>query len=635
MSIGGADRQMFYPFLGMGVAQSLGQIPLDSSTVDEDYSFSFLVPRPVLFARQPIWESTEPSSSLAFMPDEDFWSPLRTTVVSPTIFRIFGSIDEPTTSSSFVPDDDSWSPLHGFQVPTTPALQFTDSSELGFPFVPEEYIWRNLVSPVQVTLYQSLPLGDKDEIPAGSLVIVTYKPDEDLWRNLTSPVAPTMFVRLPMGDRDEIPAGSLFRIADATAADALAEARDANHTAAFGGIGVIALTSDWESGGKVTYSYKTDIHRMRAGYEYRESTMDYPRRTYEFTALLDDGPVRDIRSILYQNMAKAQQISILLPQEAIGMVGNTTLNTLTVGDTTKSEWVLPGRRCVVMAEDGTALTTVVQNSTGSTVTVDDNVGAAGKDRGVIAPLELVWLDTAQSFGSYPNNLERWDFKATSVLQDPALGVIGTGASAVTLFAAGPSGEALPVWDQPLGANDIVQNALDSKTESEDLGGLPAFGSVQKYSDVLRQINITIRSDTMRQWVKKFFHTCRGAQRPFYLATWRDDALLVAQTGPSTLRVQGPPTPGAGDVSQWFNDQTYSHRQLQILALDGTATYVEISAVGDNGDGTMNIVLVNPYVGPAIDMISFLERVRFESDDLTFEWHGAFAKVSLMARTVRI
>src|SRR6266550_3079717 len=78
--------------------------------------------------------------------------------------------------------------------------------------------WQNQVAPVPSSLYQNLPLGEKDDLPAGSLF---GEPDEDYWLNpifalpAVGGVQPaTLYQRLPYlsgigGDQSDVPAGSL------------------------------------------------------------------------------------------------------------------------------------------------------------------------------------------------------------------------------------------------------------------------------------------------------------------------------------------------------------------------------------------------------------------------------------------
>jgi hypothetical protein len=74
---------------------------------------------------------------------------------------------------------------------------------------PDEDYWQNPVAPVVARLYQRLPLGDPEEIPAGSLVPILPQPDEDSWQNPVAPLLAALWQRLPLGDPEEIPAGSL------------------------------------------------------------------------------------------------------------------------------------------------------------------------------------------------------------------------------------------------------------------------------------------------------------------------------------------------------------------------------------------------------------------------------------------
>jgi len=108
---------------------------------------------------------------------------------------------------------------------------------------PDEDYWQNPVAPVVASFFQRLPLGDPEEIPAGSLfgqpdedywinpvapvsaTLLWPQPfqfeqneqatrclDEDFWANPTAPVAASVYQRLPLGDPEELPAGSLYGV---------------------------------------------------------------------------------------------------------------------------------------------------------------------------------------------------------------------------------------------------------------------------------------------------------------------------------------------------------------------------------------------------------------------------------------
>lgn len=266
-----------------------------------------------------------------------------------------------------------------------------------------------------------------------------------------------------------------------------------------------------------------------------------------------------------------------------------------------------------------------------TLTLDVNVTLSAKVGAIVMPLEQVYFAADQQIGVYPVNLESWMLRGDSSVRDPAIGTIGRGTYLYPYFSTFYN-DKYPVWDQPLSANNsLVSNAVQSYTEVEDGGGKFAVGQVRAISDVLRQINMTVKSDERRQWLRLFFHTCKGMGLPFWLPTWRDDLLKVTNMVAGQMTIYGPPTLGAGDyATQWFTSN--SHRHLQLLLTDGTVRYKLVSGVIDNGNGTQTITF-SDIDTQAIQKISFLELCRFDSDELVINWSGYIATTSLMARTV--
>ena len=75
-------------------------------------------------------------------------------------------------------------------------------------------LWENWVIPVAANLYQNLPLGEKDDLPAGNLF---GQDDEDFWVNPVAPVPASL--RWPQqytfGDQSDVPAGKLLNFVSA------------------------------------------------------------------------------------------------------------------------------------------------------------------------------------------------------------------------------------------------------------------------------------------------------------------------------------------------------------------------------------------------------------------------------------
>jgi hypothetical protein len=72
------------------------------------------------------------------------------------------------------------------------------------PRIVEDEYWINPVAPVPWKLYQRLPLGDPEELPAGAL-LVSPSVDEYYWQNPVRPVAASMYRSPVFLDPDEVP----------------------------------------------------------------------------------------------------------------------------------------------------------------------------------------------------------------------------------------------------------------------------------------------------------------------------------------------------------------------------------------------------------------------------------------------
>ena len=90
--------------------------------------------------------------------------------------------------------------------------------------------------------------------------------------------------------------------------------------------------------------------------------------------------------------------------------------------------------------------------------------------------------------------------------------------------------------------------------------------------------------------------------------------------------------GAGNYLAIHNG-SLAHRRLQIVKTDGTIQYVTVETLGDNGDGTLTLNL-NATVTDTVEMISFLETCRLESDDVRVRWTSFVFSSDIVARVVQ-
>jgi hypothetical protein len=370
----------------------------------------------------------------------------------------------------------------------------------------------------------------------------------------------------------------------------------------------------------VRFVYATDIQRSRSGKERRAALMSVPREYHEFSTVLDNDKARVLRGDLLQGITTGVAFSISVPSEALAVTSYAGA-VLTLPTTTLSDWMANGRSVVVTASNGTQLITTVSSFTATTITLGaaPSAGLAGV---LIMPLQTVQMDDAQQFGKYAVNAQRVDIKAEA-LSPPALAGLG---ATLTMHAS------MPVVDRAIDASALVAEALIAQTERVDFGIVQATMFPRAIADWARTISLICNRDSERQWIKDFFSTVKGKQKPFLLPTWTPDLTIHTQPTSTALRIFGPPTVGTTNyAAQWF--ASLAHRNIQLVMSTGTILYRTISAAVDNLDGTQTLTM-NASVTGTVAMCSLLETCRLDDDELRIVYTGQRGDVQLQARVVQ-
>ncbi len=99
-----------------------------------------------------------------------------------------------------------------------------------------------------------------------------------------------------------------------------------------------------------------------------------------------------------------------------------------------------------------------------------------------------------------------------------------------------------------------------------------------------------------------------------------------------LTIYGP-SEASGGIDAWFPLQ---RDRLQLRQTDGTITCAQILSVVDNHDGTqaVGVSFGSTPSGAAVDLVSWLELVRFSDDSFEFEFDDATFTLSTTARVVQ-
>lgn len=205
------------------------------------------------------------------------------------------------------------------------------------------------------------------------------------------------------------------------------------------------------------------------------------------------------------------------------------------------------------------------------------------------------------------------------------GVMGAGATVATY-------DSRPLWDRYVQIEDNANDSIQSLTEVVDMNGLPISIGTANQSDWGRALYVRDMDRDQWQWLKAFLATVRGAQRAFWLPSFRADLLSTGAYGspdpdpsaggaPMLNLVSGD---NAGNALAWFSQRD----RILIRQVNGFTAIVRIKSIVDNLDGTLTCVLdwtlapALPDPSVQIDLICWVELVRFDTADFDVEWSSS-------------
>ncbi len=191
--------------------------------------------------------------------------------------------------------------------------------------------------------------------------------------------------------------------------------------------------------------------------------------------------------------------------------------------------------------------------------------------------------------------------------------VGVGATLVTY-------DGFVVWDRGVDSTSQVSDSVQLCTDIIDLGGVLSAVGDKTNPDWGRQLNLTRTDTAERQWLMRFLDAVRGQWKTFWLPTWRADIVYVSHSGP-TMTV-------STNISVWFDS-----RDRIMVVQEDVPTYVQIVAVLDNMDGTWDLTLSAELSEDAVDIVSWLERCRLDSDEITITYAGAGMAFQQLARAI--
>jgi hypothetical protein len=396
--------------------------------------------------------------------------------------------------------------------------------------------------------------------------------------------------------------------------------------------GVATLVLDLDSGTKVTYTWSTNVIKSMSGDEQRVSLSSAPSTTFSGSALLSDEDDRVTRAKLAQYAAGGSPFLLALPYEMATIITDAASTVVSVSSTTLLDWCQNGQRVVVVNLDGTGGFGVIQSSNATTITLEQSV--TSKKFGSVMPTTAVYFTPQQGLQRYPVNATSWSVDARSSLFGwGGVDVMGRGSTLTTFLDPNDSVTYI-VFDYGLAASgeQPAADSMQAMNEIIDFGSTVQNIGFASEADWGRDIRITATSVARWQWFKNFLFSVRGRDVAFLLPTWRPDMVFVSAAG-SDIRVQSSSVAGAGDVLAWML-HTVSHSRFQATYADGSVQYLSVSDAADNLDGTVSLTCNGQALTGTPVMLSFLELVRLDSDEIDVIWSSFEFSSQLPARTVQ-
>lgn len=414
-----------------------------------------------------------------------------------------------------------------------------------------------------------------------------------------------------------------------------------------GSAGSATFVLGLESGAKTTYSWSTDVMLSYSGKEQRQSTYGSPNRRIDGTAFVVDAVDRDIKGALVRAAAAGSTFLLALTTEAAQISVSSPNSTLNVASTAQIDWALPGQRVVVIGTNGVTQRAIVQSATPTTIPVvlcDASwnfafgaLGATGAAGGMIVPCVQVLLDAVQGFARYVDRVDLWALRARANAYGWAgVDSMGVGATVTTyddvlpVPVANLTDDSLLIWDRTNENGGTANDSMVTRVDVVDMGALLFSIGGNAVPTWTRPIRMRSSSQDDWQWFKAMVRHLRGMQVAFLLPTHRPDLVPLGVVA-GGLSVQSSSVAGAGDYASWF--ASAAHRRLAVTTTDGAVTYLTVIAVTDNGDGTLTLG-VDTLVAGTISMLSLLETVRLDSDDVVVTWDGPTFTAELSAITVQ-
>lgn len=367
-----------------------------------------------------------------------------------------------------------------------------------------------------------------------------------------------------------------------------------------------------ENGYDETLEFLTDIHESDDGTEKRYRIRRYPRQRFDLSYILEEGPeASEVENILFDFHDQSLGVPVWREESRLTADVAVSATTITVDSTAYRDYRVNG--FLVIYQDASTFEVLqIQSLTSTTITLvtPTTLAFLAADYVRVMPIHASILPRQLSGERYIVGARQIELPFTVLdnvadLED---------ASAFGTF------NGCPYIDLP--------NSVFSATKEFDLrhefferdGGAGRPYRASGWDREKRGHPIGWHAEGLQEvWeLRGLLHYLGGRWQPFYVPTWGEDLLVVADavSGTNTLDVQNV---GYGQFVQ--------HRQaknaIRVVFNDGTADQL-YNVTGSSFARGVDVLVLDQnwpatYTPAQIERVEYVERVRFDSDDIRIRY----------------
>lgn len=363
--------------------------------------------------------------------------------------------------------------------------------------------------------------------------------------------------------------------------------------------------------------WQTVVTRLYDTTERRVALASRPFEELVHSYQLSDDEARYLRADLARAPAARRHVVMPIHQMTVTVSAPIGATVVTVGTTTLSDCLEPGRGVLLINKPTRAFHYAeVVSTTSSTITLSQaTVIEFPMMASVIVPLAICTVAHPVQFSRHPEGLTIAAIRARSYYVDASM---GAGAAALTTY----DGKVVLDFRVPAQSGTAPE---ETNAEVDFIG----YGGPQEsyFADPgdgaqgvnQREVQLTIPDPATRQRLRLFLATVVGRQKAFLLPTYRPDLAVAIQPTIDEMVVHGNYYSGVTDL---LGRATYE--RLMLTFEGGSTGYWTVIGAVDNGNGTETLLLnadVDTGVLGDVVKVSFLELVRLGTDEVPWVLAG--------------